>query len=101
MFNGFGSVAAFYSYFARRLATWGYAVVQYDNLMLTTDRQEITYLGYIKSALKGQPGLAGVLDWNSQAVAGHSRGGKLAALHLAQVSSILHHAWCLPCLAPP
>jgi len=75
------------------LASYGYAVVQYNlNALITVDVQEQKYLAPIKAALVAANAAAGgslygALDFEKQAVAGHSRGGKLAALHLAAVRS--------------
>ncbi|GBF95133.1 hypothetical protein Rsub_07717 [Raphidocelis subcapitata] len=86
-FSGFSSRAGFYSYLANRLASYGYAVVQYNpTALIITDAVETTFVAAIRTFLQGQPAgspLDGKLDWSREATAGHSRGGKLAALQLA------------------
>lgn len=94
-FSGFASRAGWYSYLADRVASYGYSVVQYDvQALITTDAQDLGFLGPIRKLLEGgskEPGgpLAGALDFSQQATAGHSRGGKLAALHLAKSPAII------------
>ncbi|KAI8463622.1 MAG: Alpha/Beta hydrolase protein [Monoraphidium minutum] len=89
LFNGFSSRAEWYSYLPNRLASYGYVVVQYNlNAILTTDAQEMKYLKPLQVWLQGESAdasspLSGALDFSQQATAGHSRGGKLAALHMA------------------
>ncbi|KAK9902260.1 hypothetical protein WJX75_009888 [Coccomyxa subellipsoidea] len=94
-YNGFGGkpilTAADYAPYAAILASAGYSTVQYDInqvLAMVPDREELTFLGQIYEWLdKGrqQPDsvLAGALDLSNVALAGHSRGGKLAALQFA------------------
>jgi hypothetical protein len=89
------------------LASYGYAVVQYNpNAFITVDVQEQKYLAPIRAALAEASGskggsLEGVFDFSQQAVVGHSRGGKLAALHLAAVSrQSLAPALCHPATPP-
>lgn len=90
MFNGFSARAGFYAYLANRLASYGYAIVQHNvQGLITSDVQELTYQGYVQAFIRGKskPGaspLAGTADFSRQALVGHSRGGKLAALALAE-----------------
>ncbi|KAF6264250.1 Alpha/Beta hydrolase protein [Scenedesmus sp. NREL 46B-D3] len=68
-FSGFQLRSAYYTPYARWLASWGYACVQYDLAMFHIVPDEVEH--------QGPPGLSRI------GTAGHSRGGKLAALHLA------------------
>ncbi|KAK9865848.1 hypothetical protein WJX84_006247 [Apatococcus fuscideae] len=88
--NGFQMRASFYKSYALRLASWGFAVLQYDIPLLTTlpDTPELEYLDQIldwaqQQSLAGGSDLHGLLDLSRVGCVGHSRGGKLAALHFA------------------
>mmetsp|Transcript_17881 Transcript_17881/g.53831 ORF Transcript_17881/g.53831 Transcript_17881/m.53831 type:complete len:582 (-) Transcript_17881:1836-3581(-) len=90
LIDGFQCRSGWYSDWALRLASWGYAVVQYDDplLRIVPDAVELQFfpvllewLGRHSAASAGF--LAGQLDLDHLATAGHSRGGKLAALHFA------------------
>jgi hypothetical protein len=97
--GGFQSRASFYRPLARRLASHGFAVLQYTSplLQIVPDAHELPFLGaacgWLRGALNQQqqePAGAATapvplpLDWERAAVMGHSRGGKLAALHFAR-----------------
>eukprot|EP00882_Tetradesmus_deserticola_P000551 GHRQ01000604.1.p1 GENE.GHRQ01000604.1~~GHRQ01000604.1.p1 ORF type:complete len:408 (+),score=121.30 GHRQ01000604.1:413-1636(+) len=95
LLNGFQARASYYAPLARRLASWGYVVLQYNAPALTIipDAAEMPYLGeavrWLQAASSGeaaQPTLQGRADLNRLVVAGHSRGGKLAALHFCSGS---------------
>ncbi|PNH11638.1 Chlorophyllase-1, chloroplastic [Tetrabaena socialis] len=90
-FNGFQARAPWYGGIVRHAASWGYVVVQYTVpglLPIVVDRLELGYLPPLMSwvaaqgARSGGP-LFGLPDTTRTATAGHSRGGKLAALHYA------------------
>ncbi|WIA16012.1 hypothetical protein OEZ85_012745 [Tetradesmus obliquus] len=90
LLNGFQARASYYAPLARRLASWGYVVLQYNAPALTIipDAVEMPFLGeavkWLKAASSGdaaQPALHGRADFDRLVLAGHSRGGKLAALH--------------------
>lgn len=84
-FSGFLLKPAYYSAYANRLATWGYACVQYDagRWPILNDRQELPFFGTLIDWLQTQPELSAVVNTDTIGVAGHSRGAKLAALTLA------------------
>lgn len=92
-YSAFQTPSASYKAYANRLASYGYAVVQYDTALGTiiTDNVELQFMQLVLDNLKAQATasssssspLAGRLDFSVLAVAGHSRGGKLAALQLA------------------
>eukprot|EP00878_Enallax_costatus_P014916 GHUV01015616.1.p1 GENE.GHUV01015616.1~~GHUV01015616.1.p1 ORF type:complete len:207 (+),score=36.50 GHUV01015616.1:294-914(+) len=84
-FNGFQLSSTYYTTYVSQLASWGFAVVQYDLPLLTivADAVELGYMPYLLKHLSSQPDAQGLLDLSRLATAGHSRGGKLAALHLA------------------
>lgn len=95
LLNGFQARASYYAPLARRLASWGYVVLQYNAPALTIipDAAEMPFVGealkWLKAASSGdaaQPALQGRADLNRLVVAGHSRGGKLAALHYSSGS---------------
>ncbi|KAK9806014.1 hypothetical protein WJX73_004922 [Symbiochloris irregularis] len=94
-FSGFKLKAAYYSKYAQGLAAQGYAVVQYDTpfLKLPNDATEVAWLPGLLSWLQAQTQddsspLHRRLDLARIGTAGHSRGGKLAALHIAGNSQI-------------
>ncbi|CAL8465963.1 g5499 [Coccomyxa elongata] len=95
-YNGFGGkpilTAADYAPYAAILASAGYSTVQYDVnqvLAMVPDLEELTFLPQIYNWLRQQQHrqtfgvLADNLDLKNVALAGHSRGGKLAALQYA------------------
>lgn len=84
-FSGFLLKPAYYSAYANRLASWGYAVVQYDTgrWPILKDRQELPFFQQLVTWLSKQTNLQDVVKLDQIGVAGHSRGAKLAALHLA------------------
>jgi hypothetical protein len=61
-------------------------VVQYNvNALILPDAKELRLLPPAREFLRDEEALAGVADWTApQAFVGHSRGAKLAALHLAR-----------------
>ncbi|GBF97689.1 hypothetical protein Rsub_09747 [Raphidocelis subcapitata] len=91
LMNGFQARAAQYAPFARRLASWGYLVVQYTAPALTIihDDVELSFAPRVLDWLADAAGresnvaLHGRPDLTRVFVAGHSRGAKLAALHYA------------------
>ncbi|KAF8059430.1 Chlorophyllase-1 [Scenedesmus sp. PABB004] len=89
LLNGFQARASYYTPLARRLASWGVVVCQYNAPALTIipDAAELPFLGevvtWLKAAAESQPALQGRADLTRLLVGGHSRGGKLAALHYA------------------
>ncbi|KAA6429379.1 MAG: hypothetical protein FRX49_00773, partial [Trebouxia sp. A1-2] len=94
-FNGFLLKPAYYSAYASRLATWGYAVVQYDTgrWPILKDRQELPIFQQLIDWLSTQSGLKEAIDLGHIGVAGHSRGAKLAALHFASGQSSVKAAF--------
>lgn len=81
-FNGFQATASQYTTYANKLAQYGYAVVQYDTrssfFTPITDKTELLFMDIILTqlqALAASPAhpLAGRLDFEQLAVAGHSR----------------------------
>lgn len=87
--SGFMMSASDYVPYATRLASHGYFVVQYDTGRLVADKEECGYARVIREALPSlaaqAPGFdASLLDATRLASAGHSRGGKMAALHAAE-----------------
>ncbi|WIA10782.1 hypothetical protein OEZ85_010951 [Tetradesmus obliquus] len=84
-FSGFQLRSAYYTPYARWLASWGFACVQYDLALLhiVPDEVELGYLPYLLDYLQHHPSTKCRLDLTRIGTAGHSRGGKLAALHLA------------------
>lgn len=86
-YQGFGARARDYYSYADRLASWGYAVLQHN--ANTGDRDELE-LGFypdvmeaVKSSSVGQD-----LDFTKVGTAGHSRGGRLAAMTLEQQDDV-------------
>eukprot|EP00775_Hariotina_reticulata_P005870 gene5870-6111_t len=77
--------AADYTSYAKHLTSWGFAVVLYGLPLLhvVDDQVEVGFLPYLLHHVEQQPEVWGLLDSSRIAAAGHSRGGKLAALHLA------------------
>ena len=101
LYPGFQLRARFYEAHARRLASYGWAVVMYDLAPLDLvgagvqagwARHVVVALAAAQSSGGGEDGgggggVSGVrLDVSRLAAAGHSRGGKIAALHLAAES---------------
>ncbi|GAX82073.1 hypothetical protein CEUSTIGMA_g9501.t1 [Chlamydomonas eustigma] len=108
--NGFQLSSSFYTSYVLRLCSWGYAVLQYDLpghvLMkkLIPDDQEAALLPqllrWVSSAQSSHSNKPSVdvmsnnlyhlpkIDLSSIVLAGHSRGGKLAALMLAQANQM-------------
>ncbi len=91
--------ASFYQAYAQRLAAWGFAVLQYDAplLRIVEDVKELECLHCILvwlAAENERPGscVYGKIDLASVGIAGHSRGGKLAALHFAGAGGFAHMA---------
>eukprot|EP00891_Asterochloris_glomerata_P007809 jgi/Astpho2/7809/fgenesh1_pg.00117_%23_25_t len=97
LFNGFMLRASFYKAYAQRLASWGYAVVQYDAgiFPILTTAAELTFLPQITTWAQQQEQLGLRLDLGRTAVVGHSRGGQLAALHLGEGISGLRTAFLI------
>ncbi|KAK9817015.1 hypothetical protein WJX72_008340 [[Myrmecia] bisecta] len=90
LFNGFKMRASFYKQYAEHLSSWGCSVLQYDHKFWHTpaDASEVQFLDQLIDWVAQQNDtpntpLSGLVDISKIAVAGHSRGGKLAALHLA------------------
>jgi len=100
--SGFQCVASQYQPLAARLATHGYACVQYTlprlwpaGTRIVPDEAELAALGPVWAWAAARAARAGLqLDAGRVAVAGHSRGGKLAALHYAR-------QWVPPPPLPP
>eukprot|EP00882_Tetradesmus_deserticola_P024358 GHRQ01026618.1.p1 GENE.GHRQ01026618.1~~GHRQ01026618.1.p1 ORF type:complete len:412 (+),score=123.15 GHRQ01026618.1:121-1356(+) len=90
-FSGFQLRSAYYTPYARWLASWGYVCVQYDLALfhIVPDEVELGYLPYLLDYLQHQPSIKGRLNLNRIGAAGHSRGGKLAALHLADDARVV------------
>ncbi|KAG2491471.1 hypothetical protein HYH03_010256 [Edaphochlamys debaryana] len=94
-FNGFQAKASWYSAIVAHIVSWNYTVVQYTvpGLSIVPDKIELGYLQPLTSwvvaqaAAAGSP-LGGKMDLTKKAVMGHSRGGRLASLHLAARSDI-------------
>lgn len=89
--NGFQMFSSYYKDYVDFLASWGYVLVQYDlpAFTITTDKIELRYLNPILDWLEDQGNGAAsfvyqLVDMGRVAMAGHSRGGKLAALHIVQ-----------------
>ncbi|GIL77216.1 hypothetical protein Vretimale_3104 [Volvox reticuliferus] len=91
MFNGFQAKATWYTPTANHVTSWGYVVLQYTIpglLPIVVDRVELGYLTPLLDWLRTQANtktsrLYGLPDFTRLATMGHSRGGKLAALHYA------------------
>ncbi|GIL91219.1 hypothetical protein Vretimale_18879 [Volvox reticuliferus] len=90
MFNGMECQASWYTDIINHVASWGYVIVQYTtdfgfplNPFGGGEREEVQYLAPLLRWLEKEPKLAGKIDFANKAVMGHSRGGKLAALHYA------------------
>ena len=85
--SGFQTRASAYTRIASHLASYGYATLQYDPTRLLTLTPDVWELGWLADALAWARGAAppATLHPTTLAVAGHSRGGKLAALHYAGV----------------
>ncbi|GIL58896.1 hypothetical protein Vafri_13709 [Volvox africanus] len=91
MFNGFQAKASWYTPTANHVASWGYVVLQYTLqglLPIVVDRVELGYLTPLLDWLKTQANtttsrLYRLPNTTRLATMGHSRGGKLAALHYA------------------
>ncbi|KIZ06195.1 chlorophyllase I [Monoraphidium neglectum] len=90
LYPGFQLRASFYGGYAERLASWGLAVVRYDTRLLDfvpagVQTGYVTHLLEALAAINSDPSSQWHqrLDLSRLGAAGHSRGGKLAALHLA------------------
>ncbi|WIA32494.1 hypothetical protein OEZ86_003312 [Tetradesmus obliquus] len=106
-FGGFQARASWYQAVMARLASAGYATVQYDTqpygpfVQTMGFEQEIAALPQLLQWLAAQnkdasnPLLHNKLDMSRVAVAGHSRGGKLAALQYAQDPAAVKAAYLL------
>lgn len=88
-YNGFQLRASFYSRIAKRAASWGYVVMQYNLKLFSMPSARVETQAYapmvewVKAeASNKQSPLYGLVDTSRVVVAGHSRGGKLAALIL-------------------
>ncbi|GMH36356.1 hypothetical protein BSKO_04224 [Bryopsis sp. KO-2023] len=95
MFNAFQSYASYYRHYVEHLVSFGYVIVQYDTkkLCILTDKTEAAYFPHLLEWVKGlneESGgfLSGLVDFDRVGVAGHSRGGKLAALHTARMDIV-------------
>ncbi|CAD7699280.1 unnamed protein product [Ostreobium quekettii] len=89
--NGFQMFSTYYKDYVELLASWGYVTVQYDlpTMAVASDSVEARYLGPLLDWLEDQHStmgsfVNGLIDMDRLAVSGHSRGAKLAALHLTQ-----------------
>ncbi|KAK9826744.1 hypothetical protein WJX81_004019 [Elliptochloris bilobata] len=89
--SGFQARSHYYKAYAHFLASWGYVVVQYDApwLRIIEDSTELAFLDGLLKKLRADSQAAASplyqrLDLARLGVAGHSRGGKLAALHFAR-----------------
>lgn len=101
MFNAFQTYASYYKDYVDHLASFGYIVVQYDTkkMMLMKDKAEAAFFPHLLDWLAQQHEetngfLSGLVDMDRVGVAGHSRGGKLAALHTA-TSDIVKTAYLI------
>lgn len=85
IFNGFKCPSRFYRLYAERLASWGYVVLQYDYSFIKTldEKIEVGFVPFFMEWIT-EEGRAECVDVQRTAVAGHSRGGKLAGLALAE-----------------
>jgi len=93
--NGFQMFSTYYKDYVELLASWGYVTVQYDlpTMAIASDSVEARYLGPLLDWLEDQHStmgsfVHGLIDMDRLAVSGHSRGAKLAALHLIQNQEI-------------
>eukprot|EP01024_Parvocaulis_polyphysoides_P035639 TRINITY_DN31620_c0_g1_i2.p1 TRINITY_DN31620_c0_g1~~TRINITY_DN31620_c0_g1_i2.p1 ORF type:complete len:285 (-),score=19.76 TRINITY_DN31620_c0_g1_i2:848-1621(-) len=79
-FSGFMCYASWYSYYAERLAELGFVVVQYDVPFFkgVTDRDEVEFFPQLLEKVVQETG--SLINPNRIGLAGHSRGGKIAAL---------------------
>lgn len=82
-YQGFGARAKDYYSYADRLSSWGYAVVQYNANTGERDDIEVGFFGDVLNHLK-ESSLSPYLDFDRIGTAGHSRGGRLAAMTMAQ-----------------
>eukprot|EP00199_Chlamydomonas_sp_CCMP681_P001824 CAMPEP_0119105626 /NCGR_PEP_ID=MMETSP1180-20130426/3541_1 /TAXON_ID=3052 ORGANISM="Chlamydomonas cf sp, Strain CCMP681" /NCGR_SAMPLE_ID=MMETSP1180 /ASSEMBLY_ACC=CAM_ASM_000741 /LENGTH=365 /DNA_ID=CAMNT_0007090727 /DNA_START=57 /DNA_END=1154 /DNA_ORIENTATION=- len=98
MFSGFQLPSSYYKTYAKALASWGYAVLQYDlpGWMLKTiikDDDEVAcllpaLLTWVKAQSRDpNSAIYEMIDLRRVGVMGHSRGAKLAALILAGAES--------------
>lgn len=94
--SGFQATSGNYKPYAQRLATWGFATLQYDFMRLSpwidqlchSDAAEAGFmLKFIEQlqAVAENPTnpLHGKIAWDNLGAAGHSRGAKIAAMHFA------------------
>ncbi|GIL70905.1 hypothetical protein Vretimale_3967 [Volvox reticuliferus] len=86
MFPGFMCMAKWYRGLVDRVVSWGFAVVQYDveDLINSAEMAILDPLLQLLSVQVREGALPAGLDLHRLAVVGHSRGGLLAALHLAK-----------------
>lgn len=106
---GFSTPSSAYAVTAGRLASWGYVVVRYDLqgesfLNASTHASLAATHGALIDwvRLQGESGmLRGEVDASRVLAAGHSRGGKVAALAATQDSRILGVVGLDPVDAPP
>lgn len=107
--SGFSTPSSAYAVTAGRLASWGYVVVRYDLqgesfLNASTHASLAATHGALIDwvRLQGESGmLRGEVDASRVLAAGHSRGGKVAALAATQDARILGVVGLDPVDAPP
>lgn len=88
--NGFASQRTFYTYYATRMASWGYVVLRYDlqgESFLNAATHNalanavVSLIGWAEARNSDATSpLAGRVDVTRTVLAGHSRGGKVSAL---------------------
>lgn len=90
-FGGFQMRLSYYKDYADHMASWGFLVVQYDTpfMSIITDKVELQFLDPLLDWLKEENNKWGgfvhdIVDLSRLGLAGHSRGGKLSALHLSE-----------------
>lgn len=95
-YSGFQLRAAYYARLSQRAASYGYIVVQYDLPFLSIKPAVLEvaafkpFLAWVTTeSKKPQSPLYGIVDPSHSFVAGHSRGGKLAALIFADNTDTL------------
>jgi len=82
---------SYYKDYADHMASWGFLVVQYDTpfMSIITDKVELQFLDPLLDWLIEENNKWGgfvhdIVDLSRLGLAGHSRGGKLSALHLSE-----------------